>query len=274
MAGAASQMPKVRRLGNLIFAQLVSVISGQRVTDSASGMRIFRRDILERLYPLPDALNLTPVMSTRALHEAVRVVEVPIPYEERKGRSHLNIVKDGLRFLNTILWTAMTYNPVRILGLIGLAGIGVAAAVGVALAVLRLQGVTTLGPLGIYSVFAAVVCGAAGASIFALGASFNYFVSLFHRRPIRQGLFQKPLLTTPIEQYFLPAGLVAVLAGLTIAGATAILSSRGWSIERLWLYLSGSAMLLLIGIQLGISWLQMSVLRELSERDRQEISVS
>jgi len=50
------------------------------------------------------------------------------------------------------------------------------------------------------------------------------------------------------------------------------LSLRGWSIERLWLYLSGSAMLTLIGIQLSLSWLQMSVLRELSERERSENS--
>ena len=66
MAGAQSQMPLVRRLGNLIFARLVSLISARRVTDSASGMRVFKHEILARLYPLPDGLNLTPVMSTRA----------------------------------------------------------------------------------------------------------------------------------------------------------------------------------------------------------------
>ena len=131
---------------------------------------------------------------------------------------------------------------------------------------------TSLGPLGIYAVFAAVVCGAAGASVFALGASFNYLVSLFHKRPIRQGLFRKPLFETPIEQLFLPSGIAAMVTGLAIALATAMLSSRGWPIERLWLYLSGSAMLMLIGIQLGISWLQMSVLRELSQRERSEVS--
>ena len=210
MAGAKSEMPPTRRLGNFMFAQLLSLIGRTTVTDSASGMRVFRRETLDILSPLPDGLNLTPVMSTRAVHEDVRVLEVPIPYEERKGRSHLNVVRDGFRFLETIIWTAMTYNPVRILGLIGLAGMGIAAAVGVGLGLLRLQGVTSLGPLGIYAVFAAVVCGAAGASVFALGASFNYLVSLFHRRPIRQGLFKKPLFKTPIEQLFLPSGLIAM----------------------------------------------------------------
>ena len=122
MAGAKSEMPKTRRLGNLIFARLVSIIGNQKVTDSASGQRVFRREVLERLYPLPDGLNFTPVMSTRAIHEGVKMVEVPIPYSERVGRSKLSVVKDGLRFLNSIVLTALSYNPVRILGLLGLAG--------------------------------------------------------------------------------------------------------------------------------------------------------
>ena len=123
MAGAESQMPATRRVGNLFFANLLSILGRQRVTDSASGMRIFSRSILEQIYPLPDGLNLTPVMSTRALHESLRVAEVPIPYSERVGRSKLSVVRDGTVFLQSIVWTVMCYNPVRIFGLLGLAGI-------------------------------------------------------------------------------------------------------------------------------------------------------
>ena len=68
MAGADSEMPVTRKIGNLFFANLLSLLARQRITDSASGMRVFHRDVLERIYPLPDGLNLTPVMSTRALH--------------------------------------------------------------------------------------------------------------------------------------------------------------------------------------------------------------
>jgi glycosyl transferase family 2 len=270
MSGSDSKMPLTRRVGNLLFAQLLRTIGRTTVSDTASGMRVFRKEALQVLSPLPDGLNLTPVMSTRAAHEAVRVLEVPIPYEERKGRSKLNVIRDGFRFLETIVWTAMTYNPVRILGLLGLAGVGLALLVGVALLSLRLQGVTTLGRAGTFAVFAAVVCGAAGTSIFALGASFNYLVSLFHRRPIRQGLFRQPLFNAPIERLFLPAGITAAAAGLLTSTVSLTLSMRGWPIERLWLYLSGSAMLVMIGIQLSLSWLQMSVLRELSERNGAE----
>ncbi|HEY6074242.1 MAG TPA: glycosyltransferase family 2 protein, partial [Anaerolineales bacterium] len=79
MAGAESQMPLTRRVGNFLFATLLTLLSRQKVTDSASGMRVFKREILEKIYPLPDGLNLTPVMSTRALHEGVSIGEIPIP---------------------------------------------------------------------------------------------------------------------------------------------------------------------------------------------------
>ncbi|NJM42469.1 MAG: hypothetical protein HC853_17885 [Anaerolineae bacterium] len=46
------------------------------MTDVGSGMRVFRRSILDKLYPLPDGLNFTPVMSVRAVHENIKLVEI------------------------------------------------------------------------------------------------------------------------------------------------------------------------------------------------------
>ncbi len=239
LAGAETEMPLIRRLGNMFFARLLTIIGRSAVSDSASGMRVFRKSTLELLSPLPDGLNLTPVMSTRAVHERIRVVEVPIPYSERQGDSKLSVAGDGLRFLSTIVWTALTYNPVRILGIVGLAGVGVAVAVALGLVGARLAGVDTLGPTGVFAVFAALIFGVAGVSLFALGAAFNYLVSLFHHRPIRQGLFKQPLLRAPIERLFLPAGTASLVAGVAVSGVSFFLSLRGWPIERLWLYLVG-----------------------------------
>jgi hypothetical protein len=268
LAGRDTEMPVIRRIGNRFFAGLLSLVGRASVTDSASGMRVVRRSTLELLSPLPDGLNLTPVMSTRAVHERVRVIELPIPYRERVGESKLSVAGDGWRFLRTIIWTALTYNPVRVLGAIGMAGVATAVAVASGLVVARLSGVQTLGPVGVLAVFAAMVCGVSGVSIFALGAAFNYLVSLFHRRPIRQGLFRKPLLETPIERYFLPCGVAGLLIGILVTAVSFGLSLSGWPIERLWLYLSASALLILVGLQLVMWWLIMSVLAELAERNR------
>ena len=267
MAGADSKMPVTRRVGNFFFANLLSILGRQKVTDSASGMRVFKREILEQIYPLPDGLNLTPVMSTRALHEGIKIVEVPIPYSERVGRSKLSVIRDGQLFLQSMVWTAMSYNPVRILGLIGLAGFGLAGLVFVGVLIARLNGITTLGPWGVAALFTAVVSSIAGLNFFALGVTFNYLVSLFYKRPIRQGLFGKPIFKKPLDQHFGWMGGVAVFIGIIIAMASLAMGVNGWNMDRLWFYFLGSAMLFLAGIQLFVYWLLLRILEELSRRE-------
>jgi hypothetical protein len=267
MAGTESRMPLSRRVGNLFFASLVSLIGNHRISDSASGMRLIRRDVLARLYPLPDGLNFTPVMSTRAIHEELKMVEVPIPYAERVGRSKLTVVGDGTRFLQSIVWTALNYNPVRVLGSIGVASVALALLIGLALAVVRLQGITELGTWGTLGVFAAQVLMVSGVSVFSLGATFNYLVSLFHREPVRQGLFGKPIFDPPLDRQFGWMGLLSLLAGLVAGGVSLGFGFAGWPVSRLWLYLLGSAMLILVGLQLMISWVVMRVLEGLNQRE-------
>ncbi|MGD9050032.1 MAG: glycosyltransferase family 2 protein [Anaerolineae bacterium] len=273
MSGTESQMPASRRVGNLFFARLVSLIGNRRISDCASGMRIIRREALPRLYPLPDGLNFTPVMSTRAIHEALRMVEVPIPYAERVGRSKLTIVGDGTRFLQSIVWTALGYNPVRVLGASGLACLALALLAGLGLVLARLQGITELGTWGAMAVFAAQVLAVAGVSIFALGATFNYLVALFHREPVRQGLFGlgpkgRPIFDPPLDRHFGSFGLLAVGGGLVLGLISLGFGLAGWPVSWLWLYLLGSAMLILVGLQLMISWVVMRVLEGLNQREQ------
>lgn len=266
-SGAASQMPPARRLGNLIWSNLVSFAGSQRVADPASGMRVMRRAALASLYPLPDGLNFTPVMSTRSVCAGLRVVELPIPYAERLGRSKLSIVRDGTRFLSTIVWTTLEYNPVRVLGVLGLLGMAVALVIALALVALRLQGVTELGPLGIFSLFSALLLSVAGVSLFALGATFNYLVSLFRKTPVRQGLFGSPVFTTPLESHFGWLGCLLTGAGLALGLSTLALGLQGWDATRLWFWHVGAALLGVVGIQLMVSWILMRVLKSLSERE-------
>jgi glycosyltransferase involved in cell wall biosynthesis len=267
MAGAASEMPATRRIGNFFFAGMISLLGRKRITDSASGMRVFKKEVLEKVYPLPDGLNLTPIMSTRALHEEVAMAEIPIPYNERVGRSKLSVVRDGSIYLQSITWTVLTYNPVRILGMLGLIGMAIAAAVVIGLILARLGGTTELSPLGVVSLFVALVSAVIGISIFSLGITFNYLVSLFYKRPIRQGLFGKPIFKTPVDHHFGWFGATLFTIGLITAIISVTLSLTGWDITRLWFYMLASAMMLLVGMELVIYWILLRVLDELSRRD-------
>ena len=62
-------------------------------------------------------------------------------------------------------------------------------------------------------------------------------------------------------------GLVAFAVGLVVAMISLVLGLQGWEVDRLWLYLLGSAMFILVGVQLIIYWILMLVLEELSQRD-------
>ncbi|PID86745.1 MAG: glycosyl transferase [Chloroflexi bacterium] len=270
MAGADSDMPKTRRLGNVFFAGLLTILGRQKVTDSASGMRVFNKDILTQIYPLPDGLNLTPVMSTRAVHENISMREVPIPYSERMGDSKLSVVHDGRLFLESMLWTVLTYNPVRLLGLLAVLGVGLAGLIVGGLVLARLAGITTLGVWGVAAVFTALISAVAGVSIYAFGVTFNYIVSLFYEQPIRQGLLKKPIFKKPLNHQFGWMGVVGILFGIVIGSISLLLAIFGdWPLGRLWLYLLLSAMALLVGMQLLISWILLRVLEELGKRDTQ-----
>ena len=107
--GPDSKMPAIRRLGNRIYAALLGLLCGHQVTDAASGMRVVSRSSLKYLYPLPDGLHFTPSMSAKALMNGLRVVEIPMHYEERIGKSKLHVVRDGLRFFRTILESLLCY---------------------------------------------------------------------------------------------------------------------------------------------------------------------
>ena len=266
-SGAESDMPAVRRLGNLIWSGLVSLTGNRHVDDPASGMRVLHRSALHKLYPLPNGLNFTPVMTTRAVHEGLRMQEVPIPYRERLGHSKLSVVHDGIRFLSTIIWTALEYNPARVLGLIGLLAMSLVGLILLVFISLRLQGITNLGPWGVFGLYSSLVLAVAGVSIFSLGATFNYLVALFHRRPIVQGMFGKPIFSPALDQHFGWMGMLLAVAGVSLSTWSLILGLRGWEITRLWFWLLGSALLILVGLQLGTSWILMRVLETLSLRD-------
>ncbi len=265
-SGAASQMPFTRRVGNLLWSSMVTVLGNHRVIDPASGMRVFRREALERLYPLPDGLNFTPVMSTRAIHEGVRLSEIPIPYEERQGRSKLSVVQDGMRFMRTILWTVMAYNPARLLGGLGFALFSIGVLIGLVFVGMRISGTDTLGPMGVAATYLAAFGLVIGFDLFALGATFNYLVALFHTQPVRRGLFGRPVFDPPLDYHFWWMGLLAGVGGFGLGIGSLWLGATGWPIDRLWFYLLAGTMLVMLGMHLLIFWIIMRVLDELSQR--------
>jgi glycosyltransferase involved in cell wall biosynthesis len=121
-----SQMPAVRAIGNRLYAWLLSGLTGTPIQDTASGMRVFTRRLLDEIKPLPTGLHFTPAMTAKVACLGRGIAEVPIPYAERQGRSKLNVIADGMRFLRVILGIVFAYYPLRIFGPLGLLFAGIA----------------------------------------------------------------------------------------------------------------------------------------------------
>jgi len=167
--GAQSRMPRIRRLGNRVYALILSMLSNRVVTDTASGMRVIRRAALPQLYPLPDGLHFTPAMSARVLmDERLTIVERAMPYEERIGESKLHLVRDGMRFFHTIFEMSMMWRPAKLF-----AGGGVAClALMAALAFYPLESWVRAGRLQEDSIYRLLFCsllGTFGATLLSAG---------------------------------------------------------------------------------------------------------
>lgn len=105
---ARENIPAFNRLGNNIFSFLATYISCIRIKDSQTGMRAFRREMFDKLDVKAKGLEFETKMTVRAAKLGYKIVEIPIEYRERVGKSKLNPLKDGARMLTALLSVAYT----------------------------------------------------------------------------------------------------------------------------------------------------------------------
>ena len=207
---SGSAMPAVRRLGNAVFASMLSALSSTRVRDTASGMRVVRRSSLPALLPLPDGLHFTPAMSARAILAQLEVSELDMPYHERAGRSKLRVGRDGLRFLQVIMRAATLYRPSRLFGLLGLVAAATAAALMLnpALHYVRTR---TLEEWMLYRFIVSDLAGVSACLLFCAGYLTDRIVAvtIFLGSPPRRALGRRRILFTARWFWLVPVLLVA-----------------------------------------------------------------
>ncbi len=268
MAGGITGMPFPRRLGNKFFAYLLSWIVERKITDTASGMRVFKKDILPQLYPLPDGLDLTPAMSTRALHEDLNVVEIPIAYSERTGSSKLNVVTDGIRFLRTIIGVANRYNPLKFFGLAGLLMVGLGFLLSID-PVYYYISVRRVEDTEIYRLFTIMVLFVTGMNVISFGAFSNYVLSIVHHKELNsKSILGRYLLNRSVVKRFDVIGLALIIASIVLNHETIYQYATTKEIYVHWSYILTGATFFLVGVQLVMASFLIKVLGELDDRWR------
>lgn len=112
---SGSQASVGRLAANFFYNRFGSWMVGHKIEDLTSGFRVVRANkFREFIHLLPNGFSY-PTTSTMAFFRAgYSVCYEPIVAAKREGKSHINIVKDGVRFLLIIFKVGTLYSPLKL----------------------------------------------------------------------------------------------------------------------------------------------------------------
>ena len=107
---------RLRMIPKVFLRAYASWIARTTIPDLNSGLRVFRRDLVEKyLSILPDGFSFTTTITLALLTNNYRVTFEPIDYFERIGQSKIKPIRDTLKFIQLIARTGMYFAPARVL---------------------------------------------------------------------------------------------------------------------------------------------------------------
>lgn len=111
----SSQASFGRMIANRLYNRLASMVVDHKIKDLTSGFRAVKaKKFREFLYLLPNGFSY-PTTSTMAFfRNGYSVAYHPIHANIRMGKSHINPMREGVRFLLIIIKVATLYSPLKI----------------------------------------------------------------------------------------------------------------------------------------------------------------
>ena len=104
-----------RATANRFYNRLASWMTGQRILDLTSGFRAVQADKFRRfLYLLPNGFSYPTTITMSFFRAGYLVAYVPIIAARRHGRSHIRLLRDGVRFLLIIFKIGALYSPLKL----------------------------------------------------------------------------------------------------------------------------------------------------------------
>jgi len=101
--GGRADMAPLRRLLSHVLNRAYARVLALPLRDLSSGFRMYRREVLDGLWPAARDFDVLEELLVRAHAEGWRVVEVPFHYMTRgSGRSHARLVKFGWALTRTL----------------------------------------------------------------------------------------------------------------------------------------------------------------------------
>lgn len=106
------RQPLYRQAFGRIFNLVLRVVLGMRFVDTQCGFKAFRREAVQRIFPLQkiERWGFDPEILYLARRAELKVAEVPVVWAHSEG-TRLSPVKDGIRMFGEVLrirWYALT----------------------------------------------------------------------------------------------------------------------------------------------------------------------
>ncbi|MFV0542897.1 MAG: glycosyltransferase family 2 protein [Marinicella pacifica] len=113
--GGESQASKARLFGNGLYNRIASYMTGQKIVDLTSGFRVVNAEKFKQfLYLLPNGFSYPTTITMAFFRAGYGVAYEPIVAPERIGKSHINLLKDGMRFFLIIFKIGTLYSPMKL----------------------------------------------------------------------------------------------------------------------------------------------------------------
>jgi len=117
--GFGGSFSPLHRFGNRALNKLFWLGYGIKLDDLLSGYRALTKECMSKLDLKKEGFEIEAEMAIQSVKRGIRLKEVPITYQERKGKAKLNTFRDGFKILYTLYMLAKTHNPLFYFGILG-----------------------------------------------------------------------------------------------------------------------------------------------------------
>jgi glycosyltransferase involved in cell wall biosynthesis len=113
--GANVRYSNLRKIPKWFLVRFAQWLTRSQIPDLNSGLRVFRKNIVERFVTiLPNNFSFTTSITVAMLMNNYAVHYEPIDYHARVGKSKIKPIRDTLRFVQLILRTGVYFAPLRV----------------------------------------------------------------------------------------------------------------------------------------------------------------
>jgi glycosyltransferase involved in cell wall biosynthesis len=118
--GKDSHQQWIRKPGKWLLAKVANYLTGRKIPDINSGLRVVKREIIMNLlHLLPNGFSLSTTVTIAFMNLDFNVGYLPIKTKKRTGKSSVRQLKDGSNILLLIIRLIVLFNPLKIFMPIG-----------------------------------------------------------------------------------------------------------------------------------------------------------